>query len=1705
MSKTNKAVESQLAAGGMLPIGTKVDPKSTEKVVARTYGGAALGDRKVVRLGAERLGPAEDLAMEFLGLEPAGESKPIAIQSRRAMGFASWALITHPENAKDALVLVKRIKAAARKAKSKPGHAWDALTEMAEELNRSVRHFLPPFWEEAARIYKDLGNHSYAGRGLGKALEAERVHALDVDRTRRRDAVLEFALSGCLSGKALGEYTKDLEQQFEPAEAFETFRDLLVRRTLGGMPPMASAAKDLVRLAKLAGKDPDAETDALLTEIISSPAMARAPKLFWKSVSKRVSHLVQQSDSFGLWLLVHTNCDDDYYNNSPAWDWLDQLDRWKVLPLLAKPVAELPSDVQIPGGRAGWFSRLASAGVPPKKRFFELLESAAAALREEAQPLNLGTQRGYASKPADVDVLEACLDLGIPVAELPANAGIGFSGWLQTNPDHTRRNSSLKHVLDDQRFAGIVRESIPSLICGEQRGSRRYFRTHGADTQRFDKAATGHDAIKDIWWQFLDQQLSQLEKGGLADVEVALNVLRTAIGRATIQEFPVVMERLKKVSFAAALQRTLIAGVIDEYGWDALDQADDVQALVSIKKNQDETLIDESFPTITIARGGTIEVIGAQGSNVVGEFVFDKTKRAESVRQVQNDVLVGFRDVTTYASKICWLSDPDQIFPAEYNYWNRQMSAWMPLQDGVFFGTRLVKPGDSKIPEARVWFSDGDRFWNLNQNVFSPYTYLNFEDASTAPKLVEIDPVTGKKQRESIPPWFEDQLSSSDKIHWTHCRLMPAPATLDDSPLGIANGMVGWRVIGKRDGSVVGLGIDGRTCTLQPDPHGFTEPRLPVAMINRPATDSYWILTADGTVLDQDTGIALALLPGDKTRYCLGQPKALPVEFFHLFSLRCLTSSTKLRSTTAKQAAALLDAGDRQHQALRKKKEESETDPDRDAVSQAVAKWLPKAPERLAKGVSKLIAMTAAEQASLNAKIQRLSEPPKTDEQKNEGKQKPSFGPSAAGVSNLALSWFGDSRADIYRYGNNSAPSIHVEAVIQFLQTGTVDKLHKGQPDWISAVDDTCTAAWNWFWKQSTNGADVAENQDQPVHHRFEDSWGLKGLAYLAESGILDWDGKLVYYIAQPFSESDAALAKNKPYAPDREKPIAFVDGKNRYVAYPFGGYRVEQIHVLEYSPNGKPKPPKPYNIIDAVELQRTWNSKQVQTFVDAVRRLETLPLVDGELLAKAAEKLGASPVQVGLAWMSNLRTARYGQEKLTKELRGHYGWKVNEIKTAISGLDGEALPLSLLATGLRDDPDGAIGQRIDAAFERMIAAWQKRRQSSVALPPECAAQLEHIGGGYPQFDRKTFLSLLSDPVASRVFESRELTFGYVQNPDRHQQHALNLIQDPEPPTNLGSILPQLLDALGWVNYSLPFGDPARRQIPAVIESARQWIDDPVSKLEFGAPWTMRDWYGNKSIDTAAVVDQFSKLIAPCNQQKEGHYTFDGGLVLGALYPPICQLAFRTSKLHTTQELELLSAAARLTFNYEGDGADQVDFARFVLEMRSDIADQLIHSNSGDQLADGVWEQDPRCSVPDLVDEVSKKWKLDQSAATLYLQLLALPDPTNKNLQRWNHWKPAELKSAVATLAATDLVVTAKRSRAGRELFLPGGWEALKLPNLPVESWKLAQLGYQNTDRLRGGNAALLVCSRPLPNQFRLAWDRTQSGDAPRYEESLQT
>ena len=92
-----------------------------------------------------------------------------------------------------ALALVKDVERLARMARSKPGNAKEGFAELATQLGKSVPHFLPTFFEQAGRAFVAADNKLTAAVMVGRAREAERVYALDIDEERQRDVFLEFA------------------------------------------------------------------------------------------------------------------------------------------------------------------------------------------------------------------------------------------------------------------------------------------------------------------------------------------------------------------------------------------------------------------------------------------------------------------------------------------------------------------------------------------------------------------------------------------------------------------------------------------------------------------------------------------------------------------------------------------------------------------------------------------------------------------------------------------------------------------------------------------------------------------------------------------------------------------------------------------------------------------------------------------------------------------------------------------------------------------------------------------------------------------------------------------------------------------------------------------------------------------------------------------------------------------------------------------------------------------------------------------------------------------------------------------------------------------------------------------------------------------------------------------------------------------------
>jgi hypothetical protein len=1675
----------QLDAGGLLPAKTKVDPDAAEQIVARTYRHPALGDRSVIRLASDRLGQAEDLAMEFLGFETPAVSAPIALQQRRSLGFAAWALINDPKNARYALDLVKRMKGAARQAKSKPGHAWDAYTEMAKDLGRSARHFLPPFWEEVGRTFKDLGNQTYAGRALNKSLEAERVHALESDRARRRDVVLEFVLAGCLSGSALSEYGSDLQIQYPPAEAFAIFRDLCVRRTRGGMSPWATLPKDFAKLAKAAGLDGDDELDKWLEEVIETPALGRAPQQFWKTCSSHCKRIVARNPGFAVALLRHTRPEPRYYGESKLGPWFELLEEWGVLAYLWED--EHQGAPPLGGPIAHWFGRIVRDEVPAPKRTLEMLEKLAPRLKKEQTPAPLSVGQRYGAGAIDIDVLEACLVLGIKVDDPPPGFSVTFAGWLAANLDHPLRNQDIAESGKDERFKAAVFDGLAEALACRGGPLERGYQRANLEQRPFPLAAGDRTGIKDLWRRHTETVIARLEGAGLASFEMARGQLESTLWPDTLRLFPDLAERLNRVDPVAMLRRTLQAGVFDEYGWPALEQAVD-QGNIKIEFDQyRHTNIHLTFPSIVVSDGVHAHVIGGDGKIKKHELRLPKKAELTALFVVGDDLAVNYRD-DKYQGHLFWASDPTQQYDMAYAYYGGNLHAMgTALKDGsVFFGQQVIRPGDKQMPEFQIYVHDGERFWRLNAG----YDQASGENRW---KIGEIDPQTGKQVRESVPPWFEE--TEGGTVVWSAAELMPAPPGAENSPLGVKDGMLGWKAVkgNVNGGGYFGQGIDGRRCD-KPLRHHNGSPAVPVALLRQLGTNDYLPVTSPGDgragtywLWDPTGSTVIASMQDFGSDYAHGQVTLLPLRFWHLLKGRDEASSQKLRAISQEQCAALFKAAavDRAHgEGKLHGPSAHATETRLTTLLPAVKTLLPTAPERMAIGIARLVERAEGESAAFTALRDKAS----ADSNKETAR-------SALVVhrkSDSAATQWGMQLFHVYGPGADASVSAHLAAAAAFLKgEAKAGDLPRTNCLWFSMLEDLSLRSWQTFWRATA--AKMAQKENGAV------PW-LEFLKLWHELGIANLPGQFDLMEAHPegakknqWGGYDMALQPGRSFT--------VPNGEDLFIAVENGSYHHQQMpyHFLRYSTAKTPGTPPGYQVENIRKASTKHDPAQIAAFIAAVESCAVLPLPSKDELAEVAKNVSASPAEIGLIWMGGLNLESYQNNFLPAELRAALGWKTTDASAGRQALRN----LNPTVLGHLYEAVVALGCAAPFAADRgpvlrsIEKAWQAKMPKRLQLNAALQKRLSALGttSRWHQINHEEILAVAADPAKHPLLQPREIDIKF----DKDEYGTLFLgAKSKKEQVNLGDAMRSIVHLVSLVHAETAAGHPARSAMPALIKQATRLLDHASTLLDLRSVH-LYDYGRKKPLPPTEWVNQhIGKTKA---HAKDGTARYDDGFIAAAALDSHhhALIAFRPAKLNSASDLARLHGILAIGIAAEDDA--QTGSLPIIVALKSPGFQKLAKAILAKDAPEGQWPQNPNHTAPDVVKAIRKKLKLSEDAAMLYAQLLALPDPTTANVCAWNGWTAGQHKKAAAELVERKLVLEASRARAGRPIFLPGEWADLKAPWLPIETWKLAHLAELDMnpgERCPGGGPLVL---RPFDELFAAAWQRVLDGDEPRYEE----
>ncbi|MFE7129297.1 DNA-binding protein [Streptomyces sp. NPDC057638] len=1621
---TEMSYRELLAAGGVLPPDTRGAGEQAVPLTTRTYRHPGLDDRVVVRLVAGELGEAEDLAAGYLGMVPDAEPAVVGLGLRQSLGFPEWVLVHHPRDGHHALGVVPDLERASRQVKSKPKAALDAYLELAARLAASVPHFLPTFYEQAARVFLAEENATYAAQLFSRARKAEAEHGLPVEEERLDAVFLEFALAGALPVKVLSGYARELAARVPAEEALRRFTRLCLRRTAGGLPPSAQMANDLRRLARAAGQDADLAEQEYLTELLGLPATLRAAAGWWKGHRAALTALAAREPRLrGTLLDLVPSCYDD---DMPA-IWLDILRESGAVAALwdeSLPAEERPRD-----GTAGWLERFltfrervrswrASTRMPA---LYPLVERAAGRLRTELAEAGRGLRAEH-----DIDLIDLLLSLDVPVATPGPDRSLMLAQWA---PGEGHRD--LLALAADPRFHDAFRQGAEQF--GDNDASRRAIRLLAQ--------SPGGRPLLAAWVRRVVRRFTAV---GLPQLPEALSRLTWLPAEALALAEDEVREAVG-TDLAPVLVRTLRAGLFDELGWPAWEEA--AAALVP-RKDVEELIVADAWPHLIVAGPQQARVIGAEGTVLTHDLRIPANDRRgdPGFHHVDGELLV-YWDHKGDSLRGYWHTRPDQSQTlqgprstrgTEMDWYRGDMPITLPLPGGGrTTGAGVLHTGDTTVPEERAILSDGVAYW----------VWHAFGDEGGR-GWHEYDPATGEVGRASRPAFLADTLRDAPQGSvLADARLRPSPTTGRAPASAPVDGLIGLCAVRLPDGSHRVRDLAGQTVTLA------TDRGVPAVLVRFPGADRPQAVIRGSWQLElvDPDGVVTSVAKTDRTPGVFGEGTLLlpPTQYWECLTPRDERGSQALRRIDRDTAFALLAAAGQD---------------DETALPTAVRALLPVTHDALVAGITGVVRYAAQQQAVLDAVADRLTRALAGDP----GQTGPA-GPTDAVLLD-AMSGLGSPRSYWWHRAEETDTVFRALRVLTraagltetAVPADRTARLHLdgpelpfGQPgletllNRVTALTFRATAATTSEEHREALGALLAALDTLGLTEGGSGRW--RTVVLRLPAGPLrtpagnwregTWNGLL------PLG-GGAFVAILGRRSPDDDGCV-------------FTG--------LFHDPAGQFETPDPYTLLESTSLGDQ----------DAARR-------PGAILAElavrgpapwfpsAAEEFaaltGVTETMARLIVAGLPQVDEYERTFLSAPARTQLGVKVTlaaVAKNELQGVDGD-IRAAVVAALVPADPARLWTEGPDVAAAAEV--WNDRVGRRTAVPEELLNDALRAVKHTPWEVREALPALLCPAGEPRL--TQDLTWAV--DGDRVRPVG----NDP-----VGFTAQTLTGAVAlaaWLAHRLPAGDPIRAALPSALTAVRERLAHPGVVLDLGE---------------YIRLSAFRKAAGTPTETGPGYERY--GAVILATHDDQPAPGLRVDLLDEAgQDPYLPALRIQHQRPYPAEAALRLARSPHVAALLADPGEPL----AGDRDKDGTWwPQDPSRSVPDLVTLAAKEHGIGEDAATVYLMLLAMPDPTDRMTARWTGWRPARLKAARAELAATDLVVEASRTRAGRSLFLPGGWVDPGAPRVPLEAWKLPLYG----ELVHEEHAVLgvLVPAEPVADLYRRAWQRVRDGDGPRFAE----
>ncbi|MDL4777430.1 DNA-binding protein [Actinomadura xylanilytica] len=1583
-----------------------------------------------------------------------------------------------------------------RRAWNRPKKALRDYQAIADELAPTVPAALPALYEHAALAFLSAQHEKYAAQMLAAARQAEAEHGLLVDADHIDEIFTQFAVAGALPAKAVADYAKELAGRMPADQAFQRFARLCVRCTEKGDAPSTQMAAAVRRLAKAAG-DQAALEQAYLAEMVACPAIVKAPAGWWNAHKTALTALARRDPEVGRTLLDMV---PGYQRELSLQQIRDRFVQWLELLERSGATAALGDVTDRPrpsGGTAGWLDTVLekwNRGIGGNARLPGLgavVERVAGRLRDE-----LAASGGTVRVPHDIDLLDLLLTLDVPVAGPDPGHRLDLDDWAAGDE---RRD--LRALAADPRFTAAFAAPAGGFVY-DQRNLR---------TVELLAETPGGRSLVLTWVRDVFRQAHAPGLPGLVTPHNLLEWLPTDILAAAVQDGPA---GAPGGDLVAEIVRTLRGGLFGELCWPAFEEA--VREVMA-GSDWSAPRMQDAWPYLIVSGDSEVRVVGPEGTvlahtfpDVPGSWIstwyvhYVDGALQVTWRDFKNHCLVGYWHVegTPDAEPIPMTDIADRYGDVSLisGEWRRGLSPAMTLPlpgGGRTTGEAVLRPGDTRVPAENLVIGDGTSFW----------VRKSYPD-----RWVAYDPITGSQGAKGLPAQLTSMAEkASGTVVPKHTWLRPA-GTAETTPLGTpVDGLLGWLVTEHPDGSVRGEDLAGRSVTVADPPRSGGEASYPVGALSLPGDDRPRVLLRNNSaygpaaLIDPD-GVTTALSEG---HFAAGLPHLPPQAYWTMLRPRDPEGSAALRRVDRETAAALFKAS-------------VSGDDDLPALVRTLIPQI--GDDTLAMGVAGVARFAAERQAVLDGVAARIAghtaqddAPSAPDVQHVQDALE--AGPDDAMLGNgLSGLWLGrySERLGAYRLDGDKRPFDQLRALHRALHAEPIADVPDGRTHIGGPELPKSHVAWDRLLGGCAAVALRAASPATPPRERE----ALRRLLVLVNALGLDssrpghWRQVGLHLPPEIVTEA-IGQSKWADYTSGICALLPLADGAFLAVLDATNGtFSVGTKARLEYGcdftalfhdPSGRFEVPAPYTVTSSVPVGEDREPGWLGAFLTAWAEHGQIARQDAAA-EEFAELTGAVPALAGLllAGLPELQDDAFP----SSELRGLLEIKQSAALVArgdIARHAGGGLPAAVTGALLPEDPARLWTHGPDAAAAARVwnATVGRKRPIPEDLLSEAAKAVvrSHWSAFGRAWGATDSIRALVEPSASPHLTT-DLSWRI--------QDVQVLPAHPDLAGFTEEVLVGTIAAATWLAHRLPAGDPLRASLPDALALIRDRLAAPGMLLELVPrfdPAPFRAAAGPPD-ETGGPTDPAAPGAADLEWQRsrEGWQRYGAIIIPDSKWPthPIVRTALLDETgddpnlplTYRFRDSSRITDSTRLSDDALAEALHRAFDPRFAA-LLADPGDPV----AGERGKDGLWwPQDPARSVPDLVAEVAAAHGLGADAAGVYLALLALPDPTDRNVARWTGWKPARLKAARAELAASGLVVEGRRARAGRSLFLPGGWEALKTPHLPLETWKLPFFHVLESPLWGGKKRTALgaiLPYEPVPGLFRRAWQRVQDGDAP--------